>query len=189
MTVTLSAQSIETEKKSWTFISRLAATSVSDESNPAGYKVYSSITVNAGVRWEFIHPFALEIILNTESREVDNIDPQGHENSLGSIDLIPITLLLQYHPDLAEWIHPYIGVGFNVTRFFEKSGILNPQRLSNSTGMAYQVGVDFDISSYAVCNVDVKSVAMTTNIEADGNNNIRLKINPFTFGIGLGFRL
>ncbi len=119
---------------------------------------------------------------------MDNTDPEGHETSLGLIDLIPVTLLLQWHPDLAKRIHPYLGVGFNVIRFFEKSGTLNAQRLANSTGLAFQVGADFDISSYAICNADIKSVAMTPNIEANGNNNIKLKINPFTIGIGLGFR-
>jgi len=184
----VSAQEVPGSNKSWIFITRLAASSVSDESDPDGYKAYSSFTLNAVLRWNFIEPFAAELIINTESREVDVIDSEGHENSLGSIDMIPITLLLQYHPALGKNIHPYAGAGFNLTRFFEKSGLLNPQRLPNSTGMAFQLGVDFDLSSYLLLNLDIKSVAMKTRIEDSGNDDIKLKINPSTIGIGLGVR-
>lgn len=57
------------------------------------------------------------------------------------------------------------------------------------TRLAFQLGADFDLSSYILLNVDLRSVAMETKIEDGGNDNIKLKINPFSIGIGLGFRI
>lgn len=182
----LSAQNIEPAPCS-RFLTRLTATGSSDASEPQGYKAYSSIHSEIGVRRPITSTLAMELDLAHESREVDWMGPEKEE-SLGSIELLPVHLLLQYCPLMRKW-HPYIGAGVNYTVFWEKSGALNSKKLSPSAGPILQLGVDRPLTPHIVLNLDIKFIRMKTDFEGPQKEQIELSIHPTAMGIGLGFAL
>lgn len=65
--------------------------------DPQGYKVYSSLHFNSALRLSCTPIFSFENDLAPESREV--VFMAGDEDiRLGSIQLLPVNLMLQYHP-------------------------------------------------------------------------------------------
>jgi len=129
----------------------------------------------------------MELNLAHESREVDWMGPE-QEESLGSVELLPVHLLLQYHPPLRKW-HPYVGAGLNYTLFWEKSGELNSKKLSPSAGPILQLGVDWPLTYHMLLNLDIKFMRMQTDFEGRQKDQIELFIHPSAMGIGLGFKL
>ncbi len=118
-----------------------------------------------------------------------------------SANVLPPSLLLQYHflPD--SNIRPYVGAGFNFTYFFnEKSsdslnkGLngVSELELDSSFGWAAQVGLDYDINKDLFLNVDVKYLDINTTASfksgALGNVEVDVDVNPWVFGIGVGSR-
>ncbi len=169
------------------FITRLAGTGSTDMSDPEGYEAYSSIHLDASLRWPLSQRWAAEVNLAHESREVDFFGPEG-EISLGSMELLPVNLLVQYHPACKRW-RPYIGAGINYTLFWEKSGELNRKKLSPSFGPGLQLGADLPITSRAALNIDLKFLFVKTDWEGPDKKEVSLKIHPTVLGIGLGFEL
>lgn len=105
---------------------------------------------------------------------------------------LPPTLSLQYHfmPDSA--IRPYVGLGLNVTLFFDEgtSGALAGSDLSlgTSVGIAYQAGVDFDLNERWYLNVDARHMDIETEAKLDGVSLGDVAIDPWLFGVSLGYR-
>lgn len=182
----LAAQNAEPALSS-SFFTRLSITGLSHSSEPEGYKVYSSIHLEVSLRRPITSALAMELNLAHESREVDWMGPE-QEESLGSVELLPIHLLLQYHPPLRKW-HPYVGAGLNYTLFWEKSGELNSKKLSPSAGPVLQLGVDWPLTYHMLLNLDIKFMRMQTDFEGRQKDQIELFIHPSAMGIGLGFKL
>lgn len=182
----LPAQNVEPILSSC-FTTRLTGTGLSHSSEPKGYKAYSSIHLEIGVRRPLTSSLAMELDLAHESREVDWMGPEKEE-SLGSIELLPVHLMLQYRPSLRTW-RPYIGAGVNYTLFWEKSGELNSKKLSPSAGPILQLGVDRPLTSHILLNLDIKFMRMKTDFEGRQKEQIELSIHPTALGIGLGFKL
>ncbi len=181
----LPAQNLNAEN-SFHLITRFAATGASDASDPEGYKAYSSLHLNAALRWSFNRILSLEMDLAHESREVDFMAAE-EEISLGSIELLPVNLMLQYHPFLSRW-RPYIGAGINYTLFWEKSGELNRKKLAPSLGPVLQLGVDLPLRTDVILNFDMKFLFMETDFEGPVKETVKMSIDPTTLGLGLGFR-
>jgi outer membrane protein len=105
---------------------------------------------------------------------------------------LPPTLSLQYHlaPDAA--IRPYVGVGVNLTLFFDESttGALEGTdlSLSNSVGAAFQAGVDFDLNEQWSINIDARYMDIETKAKLDGESLGKVRIDPWAFGVSLGYR-
>jgi outer membrane protein len=183
----LYAQDTINSAKNWTFNTRLSLSSISDVSAPKGYTVFSSFAVNAGIRYNFFDPVAAELIVSSESREIDFTDIDSKEISLGSIDYLSFVLLLQYHLKFKGNIHPYLGLGVNFNRYFEKSGIINELGVPNSLGLSAQVGIDVDIMPNTVLNLDLRVNQMETKLESIDETAVLLKINPAYLSLGMGF--
>ena len=63
-------------------------------------------------------------------------------------------------------------------------------RLSDdwSVGGALQAGLDYEIQKNVYLNLDVKYVWISNDVTAAGATIGDLKINPWVFGIGVGWR-
>lgn len=172
----------------WTFTSRIVATGSSDESDPPGYKVFSAITLEAGLRRTLSRLLAAELTVRTESREVDSLFPAGEDRRLGSLELLPLNLLLQLRLPTHGSVHPYAGAGVNLTVAWEKSGALDSTDMAGSVGPAVQLGADFDLSSRALLNVELTWNRLRADLENGGVRLTRLKMDPLALGFGVGFR-
>ena len=142
-----------------------------------------------------------ELIASTTKHRVSGTSgTTGAIGRLASSWALPPTLTAQYHPIVDGPVRPYVGVGVNYTIFWneEASDALEAAvgrtrvRMSDSFGWATQAGVDIDLSERVFLNLDVKYIDMDTTARLDttaaGTQRVRISIDPFVFGAGLGMR-
>lgn len=182
----LAAQNAESGRHGILF-TRFALTGTSDQSDPDGYKAYSSIHFEPALRCHLSRRWAVELRVAHESREIDFEGPEG-ETSLGSAELLPVDLTVQVH-FRKTGARPYLGVGYNYTVFWERSGELNPRKFRPSSGPLAQIGCDIPLSERAVFNVDIRQMTMKTEFDRSVQKDIELRIDPMVLSVGLGFRL
>jgi outer membrane protein len=126
---------------------------------------------------------SVELVLATASQEV-----KSPTASLGTVQHLPPTLVLQFHPIAKGAFDPYIGAGGNVTFFYGKSGGLESLTLTTSVGYALNAGFDVPIGARGVFNVDGKYVNIKTDVKSGSTVAYKLKVNPFVIGAGFGYR-
>ena len=114
---------------------------------------------------------------------------------LGSVRVLPPTLLAQYHFFSDEIISPYIGVGVNYTWFFDETNGPTARHVDvkNSWGYAFQAGFDLQIpNSRFVFNMDAKKIFLSPQARVRvGSTTIRsnnFDLDPWVFGAGFGYR-
>jgi outer membrane protein len=184
----VAAQDRGLDSPRWTFTTRLVATGSSDESDPPGYKVYSAFTLEAALRRSLGRLLAAEATVRTESREVDSLVPGGEARRLGSLELLPVSLLLQFRVPTHGRVRPYLGAGVNLTVAWEKSGALDSVDMAGSVGPAVQLGADWALSPRALLNLDIRWNTLTADLDTGGSRLASLKVDPLTLGVGVGFR-
>lgn len=125
----------------------------------------------------------------------------GTIGKLASTWVLPPTLTLQYHFTPEAKVRPYVGAGVNWTLFYKEkasngleAAVGNTNvNLSSSFGWAAQAGIDIDLNEKMFLNFDVKYIDMDTNARlnttAAGTQRVGVDINPFVFGVGVGFKL
>ena len=172
----------------WTFRTRAQMSGSSVNSEPAGFHVYSGIALGAALSRELNRHVGIELAVATESREVDQAQASGPDLRLGSIELMPVNVLVQVRPLSRGRAHPYAGAGLNLTVAWEKSGALDSRDVSPSLGPALQLGTDLDLAPSVLLNVEVRWNLLRTDVGSGGTTLASLKIDPMTFGLGLGFR-
>lgn len=144
---------------------------------------------------------SLELIAATTKHTASGITgTTGGIGPLASTWVLPPTLTVQYRPIATGRVRPYVGAGVNYTLFYSEnaSSALEAAvgqtrvRLSDSFGVAAQAGVDIDLTDKIFLNLDVKWVDMDTTARlrttAIGDQRVRVSLDPFIFGAGLGFR-
>ncbi|WGS51462.1 outer membrane beta-barrel protein [Paraburkholderia sp. D15] len=128
----------------------------------------------------------VELILGTSRHQLTS-----SLGNLGGVNVLPPTLLLQYHFNHAGKIRPYVGAGLNYTLFYNNG--LNaggaPISVSNhSFGPALQAGVDVQVTKSLFVNADIKKIWMHTDASLGGQSLGRLNIDPVVVGLGVGMR-
>jgi outer membrane protein len=184
----IAAQVQASNDQPWTFTTRVVATGSSDESQPPGYKVYSAFTIEAALRRSLGRLLAVEATVRTESREVDSLVPAGQDRRLGSLELLPMSVLLQLRVPTHGRVAPYVGAGVNLTVAWEKSGALDSVDMAGSVGPAVQAGADWALSPRMLLNLDLRWNAFTADLATADARLASLKVDPLSLGFGLGFR-
>ncbi len=109
---------------------------------------------------------------------------------IGSFKALPPSFLAQYHflPD--GKFDPYLGVGLNVTLISGVSLAGNSLTLSKtSTGVAAQVGGDFNIDKQWFLNVDAKYITMKADVKTMAGATVtKLTLDPILYSVGVGYR-
>lgn len=144
---------------------------------------------------------SLELIAATTKHNISGVSgATGAIGKLASTWVLPPTLTVQYRPLPKGKVHPYVGAGVNYTLFYSEkasSGLEGAVgntrvRLSDSFGIAAQVGVDIDISDRLFLNLDVKWADVDTRARltttAAGVQRVKVALDPLIFGAGLGIR-
>ena len=111
---------------------------------------------------------------------------------IGNVDHLPPTLSLNWHFNPDGNFRPYIGVGANYTMFSseETRGPLNGSslKLDDSFGASGQVGVDIGSGNWFV-NANVRYIQIESDAELDGADIGTLDINPWVYGLHIGYKL
>lgn len=136
----------------------------------------------------FVTPqFAVELVLTYPQKH----DLRSNGANIGSLKHLPPTLLAQWHFPMGA-LRPYVGAGLNYTRFsavkFSPAvqAALNPRIDKNSTGLALQVGADYDVGDGWFVNVDLKKVRIQTDVFAGATKAGTFKVDPVLFSLGIG---
>jgi outer membrane protein len=139
----------------------------------------------------FLTPnIALELIAATTKHDVDASGSGGRNVDLGSVWLLPPTLTVQYHFAPTSRFSPYVGAGLNYTIFYnEKKGAANSISYDDNIGYALQAGIDYAIAGAWSLNLDVKKLWLNTDVKVNGGAlKADVDINPWIFGVGVGYR-
>ncbi|HKJ17151.1 MAG TPA: OmpW family outer membrane protein, partial [Xanthomonadales bacterium] len=120
-----------------------------------------------------------------------DIDLIGGEK-VADTDHLPPTVSLNYHFLSDGGFQPYLGVGINYTTFFstDTTGALagTDLDLDDSWGLAYQLGADIPINEKWLVNLNVRYIDIETDATLDGTELGTVEIDPWVYGIHLGFK-
>ena len=118
--------------------------------------------------------------------------PQKHDVKLdgvkaGTFKHLPPTLSLQYHFMPEKQFSPYVGAGVNYTNISDvKLGGLRLEH--DSWGYSLQAGVDYKLDKNWSLNFDVKKVQIQSDVLSAGTKVSKVKVDPYLFGVGVGYR-
>ncbi|MFT3800500.1 MAG: OmpW family outer membrane protein [Burkholderiaceae bacterium] len=142
------------------------------------------------VSYFFSPNFAVELILTYPQKH----DLRAGGDKIGSLKHLPPTLLAQYHFTDFGAFKPYVGAGLNYTRIssvrFDSAvdAALGPSVEKSSFGLAAQIGFDYEIQKNLYLNVDVKKLKLGVDVKSFGNKVGEFKLDPWLFGVGIGYR-
>jgi outer membrane protein len=128
----------------------------------------------------------VELILGTSRHQLTS-----NLGGLGGVNVLPPTLLLQYHFNHQGTVRPYVGAGLNYTLFYNNglSAGGQPVSISNhSFGPALQAGVDVQVAKNLFVNADIKKIWMHTDATLGSTSLGTLHIDPLVVGIGVGMK-
>lgn len=138
------------------------------------------------ITYFFTENFSAELILATTKHDVraGNVD-------LGSVWALPPTLTAQYHFDTGTPLRPYVGAGINYTFFYgvDEAAGLNEVEYDPGFGYAMQAGVDYILDEHWMLNLDAKKIYVGTDVSVNnGAVTADVDLNPWVFGVGVGYR-
>ncbi|MCZ4338870.1 outer membrane protein OmpW [Shewanella colwelliana] len=129
--------------------------------------------------------------------------PFSHDISLGALGKIaetkhlPPTLVAQYYFGSADSkLRPYIGAGVNFTNFFDNEftndldGALTDLSLSNSWGLAAQVGIDYQVNKNWLVNASVWYAQISTDVTFNlggAAQKVETDIDPWVYMVSVGY--
>jgi outer membrane protein len=141
---------------------------------------------------------ALEYFMDSNwSAELGIGAPMSHDLSIhggsypngtvGEFRLQPGFALVKYSLSPETTFRPYVGLGASLTAYYGVSAA--PFGLSHLTlGPAAQLGADLHLSRHWVVNADLKWDRARPGVSFAGQRVGQLQIDPFWFGIGVGYR-
>jgi outer membrane protein len=113
--------------------------------------------------------------------------------SIGTFKHLPPVLTAKYDFLPGRDFQPYLGVGINVTIISDVNlavpGVSPLKLNSTSVGPALQAGFDYKLGDHWYANADVKWFKLSSDVDLPGGTKIStVHIDPFLFGIGVGYR-
>ena len=153
----------------------------SDNGNVAGdsLSVDEARGLTYGVGYLFTDKVGVEL---NSSEEFDDLSTAAL-GDVGSIDRLPVNLLVNYYPlgGLDSRVQPYVGAGLNYTHFSSEPNGLS---VDESYGAIGQVGVDLAVTE----NVMLNGYASYADVSADISGGGEVDMEPVTIGGGVTYR-
>jgi outer membrane protein len=116
--------------------------------------------------------------------------------NLGSINLLPPTLSLQWHFNPDQTFDPYVGVGLSYVRAMDNNlnlaGAVPIKVSRNNWGPAIQAGFDYNLENKWLVNFDVKKIWFDTKVEGSADGGVtyakidQLDVDPWVVSVGFG---
>lgn len=189
----------ETEARSpWQV--RVRATSILPDEDASIRPVTGSVDIEdvtipeLDITYFFTDHIAAELVLLISNHNVDSALTGVGNVDLGEVNLLPPTLLLQYHFRPDRIFRPYVGAGVNYTVFWDENapgGAVTSIDYDNAVGYAVQAGFDYGLNDRWMLNLDAKRYWLDTDVRitsALGPLSADVDLDPWTFSIGLGYR-
>jgi outer membrane protein len=176
-------------------------------SSGAELAVSDKVIPELDISYYFTKNIAAELILAVGTRHNVSVQKDAAgvvgNQALGSVNLLPPTLTVQWHFNPDQTFDPYVGAGINYTFMLDRNlkgsaGAIAGNKIkieSDSWGPALQAGFDINLKDGWLINADVKYVWLDTDVKLRGavtGNAWRkidsLDINPWVIGVGIGKR-
>ncbi|MBB3140774.1 OmpW/AlkL family protein [Halomonas organivorans] len=109
---------------------------------------------------------------------------------LGSVDRLPVNLLVNYYPlgGLDSRVQPYMGLGVNYTHFSNVDTSAGDIDIDSDYGVMGQLGVDLMVNDYLSVSGFAQYADIDAEAERNGNDLGTVKLNPVTIGGGITYR-
>ncbi|MFN3526848.1 MAG: OmpW/AlkL family protein [Paracoccus sp. (in: a-proteobacteria)] len=105
---------------------------------------------------------------------------------IGSVTHLPPILSLQYHHATGGRVTPFVGLGLNLTNFFDErtEGLLTGAdlQLRNSTGLALHAGADIAVSDRRSLRADIRWIDLDSDVILNGVKIGSARIDPVVLG-------
>lgn len=132
---------------------------------------------------------ATELILATGTKHTVTANTSSGPVDLGKVNLLPPTLLAQWHFMPDQTFDPYVGAGVSYVRAMDNNLNLSTTPITierNNWGVALQAGMDYNLENKWLLNVDVKKIWFDTTVKANGTKIDQLDIDPWVVSVGFG---
>tara|TARA_R110000868_G_scaffold7132_4_gene39168 strand:- start:25135 stop:25794 length:660 start_codon:yes stop_codon:yes gene_type:complete len=104
-------------------------------------------------------------------------------NKVATTKQLPPTISVQYYPLSPESaLQPYVGLGLNHTFFFDEG--MAAKHLDKSTGLAYSLGVNYDIDASWLANIALYKI----DIDSKLNDALDVEIDPLVILVTAGYK-
>ncbi|MCE9684478.1 OmpW/AlkL family protein [Halomonas alkalisoli] len=125
------------------------------------------------------------IELNSSEKIEHSLSADGAD--AGTIDRMPVNLLVNYYPlgGLDSRVQPYVGAGLNYTRFSGEPEGIDARR---SYGAVGQVGIDLAVTDNFMLNGFANYADVDSRLSSEGERIGTAKVDPMTIGGGVTFR-
>ena len=157
------------------------------EAPPSDLSIDPATSFTFNVSYFFTPSVAVELLAAYPfNHDLELTDVNLH----GSVDHLPPTLSAQYHFSLNEHVKPYVGAGVNWTLFSNEKVDAKGVHVSidDSIGPAFQIGSDFPLNEHWLVNVDVRWIQIEGDAEINHVNVGNVRVNPFVYGLNVGYR-
>ncbi|WPG39394.1 OmpW family outer membrane protein [Variovorax sp. EBFNA2] len=168
---------------------------VADLSIPADAITINSKTIpELDVTYFFTPNIAAELVLTVPQKQTVTVQQSalGGPVDIGTFKHLPPSLMLQYHFMPTAKIRPYIGAGLNYTRLssvnLQVPTVGSLQLQNESFGFAMGAGVDIEVAKNTYLNLDVKKLRIRSAVNMNGVQLSTVKVDPWLFGVGVGYR-
>ena len=188
----------------WTVRVRVISIDPNDSSGEIGetgseVAVDGSTVPEVDVTYNFTNRLGLELVAAISDNDLSASGGALNGADLGTVSVLPPTLVLQFHPFPGVLFDFYIGAGVNFTTFYDYdlsddlAGLgVTDIGFDNSFGFAGDVGLSVFFGDHFHINGDIKYIQMSTDAEirtADGIlDTVSVDINPWVFGLGAGWK-
>jgi outer membrane protein len=143
--------------------------------------------------------FGLELIAAVADHDLAAAGGALNGADLGTVSILPPTLVLQWHPFPGGLFDFYVGAGVNYTNFYDydlsetlASIDVTDIGFDSSFGLAGDVGLSVFFGDHFHLNGDIKYIQISTDAEirtADGVlDTVSVDIDPWVFGLGVGWK-
>ena len=182
------AQTPSTDPTAWSVGVLAAISGSARRTTPSNFRVYSGVGIEAGVERRFGPHLAAALSLRTESREVDSLSASGPRQRLGSLEFLPVTLLLRYRSRPADRWRADIAAGVMAVVAWEKSGALDTLAITPTVGLTAALGTEFTLTPGVAARLEARSSYQRPHLEHGKARLATFEIDPFTLLAGVTIR-
>jgi len=161
--------------------------------------VDDATTLEVDITYMFSDHFGLEVIAATTKHDLAVAGGDLDTASLGSIKVLPPTAVFQWHPLPGGLFDFYVGAGINYTYFYsydlsdDLAGLgVTDLNFDNSFGLAGDIGFNLNFGENFLVNADIKYIQISTDVDVNAGSDtlgtIGVDIDPWVFGVGVGWR-
>jgi outer membrane protein len=154
------------------------------------------VTLSVDANYFLTPNFAIDLVGGIPPRTpIKGAGSIGYLGTLATTSYAPAVLSVDYHLNNLGRFHPYAGIGLNYTLFFRVSdGSLHNVKFDNAFGVAFKLGVDYDIDRRWTANFYALQILLGNHITAsiDPAGTVpavaKATTNPTVVGAGIGYR-